>query len=110
MHSHPPSFARSSQLGDFLRITEGLPLQDDVYAWITTNFSCRPRPIVDTAAASERRREKDASMCLTKRGFVRMYKHLWQAAGRNLEVRRRVFVRLLTRLIPMVDGLTSRCG
>lgn len=79
----------SAQLDSFLRVTEGLPLQDDGYTWLVRNFACRSRPtIIDTTVSGIPKKERvsKTSMCLTKRGFLQMYKFMWQASGRDTEV------------------------
>ncbi|CBJ26976.1 conserved unknown protein [Ectocarpus siliculosus] len=116
------------ELDAFLRTTEGIPLQDDVYVWLVRSFSSCPRPSVlkDThvsghaetprrVGAKGRRRPQrqgrasrappagieddggcdgchggggvhDVDLCLTRHGFVEMYRYIWQAAGRDFGV------------------------
>ncbi|CAN0342268.1 unnamed protein product [Ectocarpus sp. 12 AP-2014] len=116
------------ELDAFLRTTEGIPLQDDVYAWLVRSFSSCPRPSVlnDTHLSGRaetprrvgpkgRRRPQrqgrasrappagieddggcdgchggggvhDVDLCLTRHGFVEMYRYIWQAAGRDFGV------------------------
>lgn len=111
-----------SQLDAYLRVTEGLPLQDDVFTWLVRSFSACPRPrgtsfdayVVSTTGARRRHgmvRQQQAQhqrhgqrapagnggggdepaslgLCLTKRGFLEMYQYIWQAARRDVEVKR----------------------
>ena len=85
------------QLDAFLRTSEGLPLQDDVYQWLVRSFSSCSRPQDDDdrcigldLGEKWRRRPPDgkvtSDLCLTRRGFTDMYRYMWQAAGRDLEV------------------------
>lgn len=137
----PPSTPNPiGQLDAYLRITEGFPLQDDVYAWIVRTFpSCtRPPPIESDASGCFRRHrrrrphdgdggggqswirrapagvENDGSggdggadvkldLCLTRHGFLDMYRCMWQAAGRDLEASRRLM------LMPMLRLRVKRC-
>lgn len=85
------------QLDAFLRTTEGLPLQDDVYAWIVRSFSSYPRPSGASIIGAMPKKKScngqrdvgtaTVDLCLTRTGFVEMYRCMWQAGGRDLEVR-----------------------
>lgn len=107
------------QLDAFLRTTEGLQLQDNVYTWLVKKFSSCPRPHNTNKAGKKNNRKKtnanktsgsrqpkskeatenDSSgenfgvvdLCLTRDGFIEMYMCIWQAAGRDLKVKRSCF-------------------
>ncbi|CAM9494673.1 unnamed protein product, partial [Choristocarpus tenellus] len=117
------------RLDAFLRTTEGLPLEDNVHAWLVNNFSSVPCPrppgplgllqhhvqreakrsqspgqgegsTASTPTAATPRRGKcggveggrgtstsqSEGLCITRQGFVEMYRCMWQASGRDPEV------------------------
>eukprot|EP00903_Cladosiphon_okamuranus_P014507 g13456.t1 len=109
------------ELDAYLRTTEGLPLQDDVFTWLMRMFSScpRPAPVQNDVSRCQHRRYPpggrgtgdcwgrkapagvedsgyqgaggahgplELDLCLTRRGFVDMYRCIWQAAGRDLQL------------------------
>ncbi|CAN0278766.1 unnamed protein product [Pylaiella littoralis] len=147
------------ELDAFLRTTEGLPLQDDVYTWLVRAFSSCPRPPNIANASSycdnyenrrrggangQRHRQRwgrrapagtescgnsssgmnrcgggddhggaesedldlDLDLCLTWRGFVEMYRRIWLAAGKDIEVVTRdlLFAGCITTTTPHPGG------
>jgi len=55
------------ELDNFMELTEGYDMPEEVYEWIVENFDC-----------------KDGA--LTEDGFIQIYTYLWQSGGRDPEL------------------------